>query len=623
MTGGPAATDGTTIQTDDDQPAGAEPVAAQAAPTHGAATQAAATQAAATRPAEGAASTHPGGAASTRPGPAGTPRLACVGVTMRFGGLVAVDDVDLSVPAGQIVGLVGPNGAGKSTLFAVVSGLLRPTRGKVLLDGVDITGTSAQARATRGLARTFQHPELFTSLTVRDHLVLAHRVRNTKQRVWSDLFTAGSLLRPRAAETDAVDGLLELLGLGDVAHRPAMGLPLGTARLVELGRAMATSPTVLLLDEPSSGLDSAETEQLERVLRRATHERGISALLVEHDVELVMRLSSAIYVLDFGKLIASGTPEQVRANPAVQAAYLGEELTAATDPAAAAEAVEAVEAADSAGQTAAILADEAGPAAVTARPEVGDGDSAQDAAAAGGALLTVDGLAVHYGEARALGDVSFTLGAGTALAVLGANGAGKSSLARAISGLVPPSAGRVVFDGEDISTWRPHRIRRADLVHLPEGRGVFRGLTVIDNLRMAAGAAGGRRARREAVNLALEIFPIFAARRRQVAGLLSGGEQQMLSLARALATAPKMVIADEMSLGLAPKMVDQVFDGLARARQAGVTVIMIEQYVHRALDFADECLVLQRGVVAWQGPSADARGEVLRHYLGDATTADA
>jgi branched-chain amino acid transport system ATP-binding protein len=204
--------------------------------------------------------------------------------------------------------------------------------------------------------------------------------------------------------------------------------------------------------------------------------------------------------------------------------------------------------------------------------------------------------------------------------VLGANGAGKSSLARAVSGLVPPAGGKVSFDGLDIHSRSCYKIRRAGIVHLPEGRGVFRGLSVVDNLRMSAATAGGRRARKESVDLALTIFPALAARRHQRAGLLSGGEQQMLSLARALATSPKLIIADEMSLGLAPKMVDLVFEGLERARDAGVTVIMIEQYVHRALGFADECLVLQRGAVAWQGPAGSARGEVLRHYLGDAMT---
>ena len=195
------------------------------------------------------------------------------------------------------------------------------------------------------------------------------------------------------------------------------------------------------------------------------------------------------------------------------------------------------------------------------------------------------------------------MGAGKVLAVLGANGAGKSSLARAVSGLVRPYGGSVVFAGEEIANWPAHRIRRAGLVHLPEGRGIFRGLTVLDNLRMAAANVHGRHARREAVELALTIFPALATRRRQIASSLSGGEQQMLSLARALASASKLVVADELSLGLAPKMVDLVFDGLASAREAGVTVIMIEQYVHRALAFADECLVLQRGELAWAGPA--------------------
>jgi branched-chain amino acid transport system ATP-binding protein len=235
-------------------------------------------------------------------------------------------------------------------------------------------------------------------------------------------------------------------------------------------------------------------------------------------------------------------------------------------------------------------------------------------------VLAVEGLSVRYGEAAGLSGVSFSVEAGKALAVLGANGAGKSSLARAVSGLVPPSGGRIVFAGAEIGGWSADRVRRAGLVHLPESRGVFRSLTVMENLRMAA-ALEGRRARREAVERALEMFPALAARRRQQASLLSGGEQQMLSLARALAAFPRLLIADEMSLGLAPRMVDLVFDGLARARQEGVTLIMIEQYVHRALAFADQCVVLQRGELAWNGPASAAHGEVLRHYLGDALTA--
>ncbi len=540
-------------------------------------------------------------AAGQPTGSAGNVRLECVGVTVRFGGLVAVRDVSLSLPSGQIVGLVGPNGAGKSTLFGVLSGLLRPTQGRVLLDAQDITDTRPQIRAARGLARTFQHPELFYGMTIRDHLVIAHRAKHAKRRILSDAFTLGSLRPGSKAEQGSVDELLEMLGLTDIADRSAVGLPLGVARLVELGRALAATPTVLLLDEPSSGLDSTETQRFENVLAGVAKERDISVLLVEHDVELVMRLCSTVNVLDFGALLASGPPAQIRANPAVRAAYLGEELPAQTQ-------IEADEGA------VVIQLEEVAAAPATA--------STRGAAAGStAALLEVKDLSVRYGDAVALSGVSFALHEGKALAILGANGAGKSSLARAISGLVRPSGGQVTFDGRDISTRAPHRIRRGGLVHLPEGRGVFRSLTVMDNLRMAAAVQPGRKARKESVDLALEIFPSLAERRHQRAGLLSGGEQQMLSLARALATSPKVIIADEMSLGLAPLVVDLVFDGLVRARTAGVTVIMIEQYVHRALGFADDCLVLQRGTVAWKGSANDAGGEVLRHYLGDAMTA--
>ena len=535
-------------------------------------------------------------------------RLSCTGITVRFGGLVAVREVSLAVPPATIVGLVGPNGAGKSTLFGVLSGLLRPSAGRVFLDGQDITNAKSQDRAARGLARTFQHPELFTGMTIRDHFVIAHRAKHAKGRILSDVFTMGSFRPGGQVEQDSVNTLIEVLGLSAVAHRSALGLPLGIARLVELGRALAGSPSVLLLDEPSSGLDSPETQRFEGVLRRVAEERGISVLLVEHDVELVMRLCSTINVLDFGALLASGSPAEVQANPTVRAAYLGQELSTAgenTDRALADD----VSIAD-----VNMIADASQAPRVSSTVSSAVDDVARP-------MLTVENLSVRYGEATALSGMSFTLGRGKALAVLGANGAGKSSLARALSGLVPISEGRIVFAGQDISKRSAHQIRHSGLVYLPEGRGVFRGLSVIDNLRMAAATLEGRRARRAAVELALEIFPGLASRRSQSAGLLSGGEQQMLSLARALATSPRLVVADEMSLGLAPLVVDVVFDGLERARSAGITVIMIEQYIHRALAFADDCLLLQRGSVAWTGSAKDAHGEVLRHYLGDAMTA--
>ncbi|WP_216913173.1 ABC transporter ATP-binding protein [Nocardia noduli] len=234
-------------------------------------------------------------------------------------------------------------------------------------------------------------------------------------------------------------------------------------------------------------------------------------------------------------------------------------------------------------------------------------------------LLRVRDLTVRYGSAHALFGLSFDVPANSAVAVLGPNGAGKSTLARSLSGLIPIADGTVEFDGADITESSATKIRRAGMIHLPEGRGVFPRLTVQENLRLALAIDKSDRA--AAIERAYTFFPVLEKRRKQVAGTLSGGEQQMLSLARALMVNPKVVIADEMSLGLAPKLVDTVFDGLAAARESGVAVIMIEQFAGRAIAFADQCLILQRGGLAWSGPADQAGDELLHRYLGTATAA--
>jgi branched-chain amino acid transport system ATP-binding protein len=234
-------------------------------------------------------------------------------------------------------------------------------------------------------------------------------------------------------------------------------------------------------------------------------------------------------------------------------------------------------------------------------------------------LLSVRDLTVRYGAAQALFGVSFEMPQNSALAVLGPNGAGKSTLARAVSGLASSSGGEIRLDDRDITKLSPTAIRRAGMVHLPEGRGIFPGLTVQENLRMALVVE--KTAREGALDRAFEIFPVLGKRRRQLAGTLSGGEQQMLSLARALMVSPRLIIADEMSLGLAPMLVDVVFESLARARAAGVSVLMIEQFASRALAFSDHCLILQRGRVAWSGAVDQAGDELLRRYLGEAAAA--
>jgi len=235
-------------------------------------------------------------------------------------------------------------------------------------------------------------------------------------------------------------------------------------------------------------------------------------------------------------------------------------------------------------------------------------------------LLRAEDLDVRYGASRALFGVSLSVGTGNIVALLGPNGAGKSTLARALSGLVPLTSGSIEFDGRNISKMPAHRRRQAGLTYIPEGRGIFHGLSVIDNLRIAVRHAGSRAEREAAIARAVELFPILGRRSHQRAGSLSGGEQQMLSLGRALALGPKLLVADEMSLGLAPLVVDLVFDSLERVRQAGISVLLIEQFVHRALDMADDCVILSRGRVGWTGRAAEAGPELLDRYLGEAAS---
>jgi branched-chain amino acid transport system ATP-binding protein len=249
------------------------------------------------------------------------PAMSVSGVTVRFEGVVALSDVSISCPKGSIVGIIGPNGAGKTTLFGVLSGMVRPNSGRVFLGAHEVTGASPEKRARYGLARTFQRPEPFRTLTVIQHLQLAYRARHARTRFVSDLIP-GWRGHDRVEERD-VERLLRLLGIEDVGRSPVGALPLGTVRRVEVARALASLPEVVLLDEPASGMDTAETRQLMSALAEVQQERGLSIVLVEHDLDMVLSLCETVHVLDFGRLIASGTPAEIRRDPAVIAAYIG------------------------------------------------------------------------------------------------------------------------------------------------------------------------------------------------------------------------------------------------------------------------------------------------------------
>lgn len=253
----------------------------------------------------------------------GTAALEVSNVSLRFGGVSVLSEVSLTVEHASVTGLIGPNGAGKTSLFNVISGLQRPNHGKILLGGADVTRMRSNRRARLGLARTFQRLEIFASLSVAENISVGFDTRARSLRKRPNL--------PRSKNTR--DGLLERVGVSAFADRQSATLTLATARLVELARALSISPCVLLLDEPCSGLDENETNSLGNLLTELARE-GLAILLVEHDTTLVFSVCTRIHVLDFGGIIASGTPDEIRGNPTVQAAYLGAppKQTTTTEP---------------------------------------------------------------------------------------------------------------------------------------------------------------------------------------------------------------------------------------------------------------------------------------------------
>jgi ABC-type branched-subunit amino acid transport system ATPase component len=500
-------------------------------------------------------------------------------ITKRFAGIMALEDVSLSVEPGEAVALIGPNGAGKTTLFNCLLGMLRPDSGSVVFDGRDITRAPVHRRARLGLGRTFQRIELFSGMTVRDHLQIAEWARFGAGRLWKDCL---NLSKPTSEQRQRVDETLELLGLQDVADQPVDSLSLGRGRLVELGRALMTDPTLLLLDEPSSGLDQHETREMVGALQEAQRQSGTAVLLVEHDVEMVQAFATRLCVLDFGRLIAQGKTAEVMGDDTVRKAYLGELTTVHTTQAT--------------GEPSAV------------------GEPRPDQTAASSPLLEVRDVEASYGPFRAVFGVSFSVAEGGVTALLGANGAGKTTIARVVTGLIPATAGQVVFDGVDITRMKPWRIAPLGIVHAPEGRSVFASLSVEENLTLDFRRNLGRAGVAPGLDRAFELFPRLGERRQQLAGTLSGGEQRMLSLARVLVRSPRLLIVDELSLGLAPLIIDEVYATLETVRQAGTTLLLIEQYVGHALRIADAAVLLQHGEVVYDG-SAAALGDVSERLL--------
>ena len=484
--------------------------------------------------------------------------LEVEGLTKRFGGLVAVKDMGFHVRAGEILGLIGPNGSGKSTVMKLIMGIERPDTGSVRIDGVEVAGLPSHRIARRGVGMVFQHSRPLHRQTVLENIKLA-LLPDKLTRLFADPET-----------DDKARAIAGRVGLGPVLDRLPATLPFADLRRIEIAKAIARDPRVVLVDEPFAGLTGTETAAFSALIAQLRDD-GHAVLLVDHNVKSVARLVDRVLAMYVGERIAEGSAEEVMGDETVRRVYLGGSLTTA------------------------------------ARPESAFPDTATP-------FLEVDGVSVQYGKAQALEQVSLHVHAGEFVAVVGLNGAGKTTLFNAISGLLPYS-GEIRRQGAPLAGRTAAAIARGGIVQCPEGRELFTGMTVRENLDLGGQHLPPADSRRQIEEL-FELFPILKSRQRQAAGTLSGGEQQMLTIARALMMKPQLLILDEPTLGLAPVILEQISKALERLRaSSAITVLLGEQNVTFALPHADRVYVLEHARIVWEGPPAQFAGSAGAAYL--------
>ena len=477
------------------------------------------------------------------------------GVSKTFGGIRAVTDASLQVGAGQIHALIGPNGAGKTTLFNLVSGLFPTDQGTIRLNGREIQGVSSEAICHQGLARSFQITNLFKGLTIYENLRLSLQAQSHGRfNLWRDIDHYSDI----HAETAE---LIKFLGLQGIETIEGGELSYGGQRLVDLGIALGSKPQVLLLDEPLAGLAAAERERVSNLVKNIA--ANIPVLIVEHDIDRVLGFSHTVTVMNQGEVLMTGTAEAVRADRKVQEIYTG-----------------------------------------TGVPEV-EHSRSDDVSASATPVLRFERVNTFYGKSHILHDATLDVREGEIVALLGRNGAGKSTLLKTLAGLVPLSSGTIEYAGKDISRMPAPDIARAGIGYVPQGRGLFAGMTVRENLslgRLARKTDGSSGVVWDEAQI-LDFFPRLRERMDVAADYLSGGEQQMVAVARAMSGNVKLLLLDEPFEGLAPTVILELFKVFDRLRQH-VSIVIVEHNLDLVLALADRVFALERGAVFHQGPAA-------------------